>query len=252
MTAQTATAARLGRSRPHTALRVALLVALAVLTGFYVAVWCVRPMWHGAFDLHVYRGAMVWWRHGNPLYAFRLGHTPYGFTYPPFAALIMLPMAFVSWTAAMVITAVACGVAVVLTTWWLLVPIARRHGWSPWWATAVAIPLVVAMDPVRETIGYLQVNLFLAVLVLADVMALRRGRRWAGVGIGLATAIKLTPGLFIVYLALTRRWRAAVTAAFASARPWLRACGGFPRHWQRVIVRLARSAAASKGQHTRR
>jgi alpha-1,2-mannosyltransferase len=114
-----------------------------------------------------------------------------------------------------VITAAACAVAILLTTWWLLAPIARRHGWSPWWSTALAVPLVFALDPVRETVGYLQVNLFLAVLVLADVLALRRGRRWAGVGIGLATAIKLTPGLFIVYLVLTRRWRAAATAVAA-------------------------------------
>ena len=34
----------------------------------------------------------------------------------------------------------------------------------------------------------------------------------AGVGIGLATAVKLTPALFIVYLMITRQWRAAATA----------------------------------------
>ena len=41
---------------------------------------------------------------------------------------------------------------------------------------------------------------------------LRQRARWAGVGIGLATAIKLTPALFIVYLLVTRQWRAALTA----------------------------------------
>jgi alpha-1,2-mannosyltransferase len=55
--------------------------------------------------------------------------------------------------------------------------------------------------------------LVIAALVLGDVVALRRGHRWAGVGIGLATAIKVTPGLFLVYLAVTRRWRAAAVAA---------------------------------------
>jgi alpha-1,2-mannosyltransferase len=49
-------------------------------------------------------------------------------------------------------------------------------------------------------------------LVLADVVALRRGRAWCGVGIGLATALKLTPGLFIVFLLLIGRRRAAVVA----------------------------------------
>jgi alpha-1,2-mannosyltransferase len=60
--------------------------------------------------------------------------------------------------------------------------------------------------------GWGQINPFLAALVLADVAALRCGHRWAGVGIGLATAVKLTPGLFVVYLVLTRRWRAAAVA----------------------------------------
>jgi alpha-1,2-mannosyltransferase len=207
------------RQRRRTAWRVAGVGALAVLSLLYASVWVVRPFWHGGFDLSVYRGAMVWWWNGHPLYAYHLGHTPFGFTYPTFAALCMLPMAFVGATVATAITAVGCAVAIVVTTWWLVAPVARRHGWSPWWSTAIAVPLVFAMDPVRETVGYLQVNLFLAVLVLADVLALRRGRRWAGVGIGLATAIKLTPGLFIIYLVITRRWRAAITATatFAAA-----------------------------------
>ena len=55
--------------------------------------------------------------------------------------------------------------------------------------------------------------MFIFALVLADVVALRRGRAWCGVGIGLATALKLTPGLFLVFLVLIGRRRAAVVAA---------------------------------------
>jgi alpha-1,2-mannosyltransferase len=54
--------------------------------------------------------------------------------------------------------------------------------------------------------------MFILALVLADVVAWRRGRPWCGVGIGLATALKLTPGLFIVFLALIGRSRAAALA----------------------------------------
>ncbi|MEU8615018.1 glycosyltransferase 87 family protein, partial [Actinoplanes sp. NPDC048791] len=35
---------------------------------------------------------------------------------------------------------------------------------------------------------------------------------WAGLGVGLATALAVTPAFFIVYLAVTRQWRAALTA----------------------------------------
>ena len=59
-------------------------------------------------------------------------------------------------------------------------------------------------------------NLVLFALVVLDLVVLRGGR-WAGVGVGLATAVKLTPGLFVVHLALTGQWRAARTAAVTAA-----------------------------------
>jgi alpha-1,2-mannosyltransferase len=51
-------------------------------------------------------------------------------------------------------------------------------------------------------------------LVGADLLLLTRNdRRLAGIGIGIATAIKLTPGIFIIYLIVTRRYRAAAVAS---------------------------------------
>jgi alpha-1,2-mannosyltransferase len=48
------------------------------------------------------------------------------------------------------------------------------------------------------------------------------------VGIGLATAIKLTPGVFILYLLVTRRWRAAATAIGTATAATLIAAALFP------------------------
>jgi alpha-1,2-mannosyltransferase len=168
--------------------------------------------WHGGFDLKVYRGAVIWWLHHKPLYTFHRNATPYGFTYPPFAALTMLPMSLFSQSTALWINGTLSGVVLVVLTWWLVAPIAARHGWPRWFAVGVAVPLVYLIEPVRETIAYGQVNLYLVALVLLDVALLARGNRLAGIGTGLATAIKLTPGLFILYLLLTGRWRAAGTA----------------------------------------
>jgi alpha-1,2-mannosyltransferase len=58
----------------------------------------------------------------------------------------------------------------------------------------------------------------LLALVVGDLLG-RPGSRLRGVGVGLAAAVKLTPLLFVVYLAATRRWRAAATAlaTFAAA-----------------------------------
>ncbi|MGY1831013.1 glycosyltransferase 87 family protein [Geodermatophilus sp. SYSU D01180] len=173
--------------------------------------------WHNWFDLRVYDGAVEWWRSGRPLYDYTFGRTDYGFTYPPFAALAVLPMTLLSIEA---VAAVHAGLNLLVlagTTAWLVAPPARRHGWPVVFAVAAALPVVFVLEPVRETIGFGQVNLLLLALVLADVAALRRGWRWAGVGIGLAAAFKITPGLFVVYLLLTRRWRAAAVAVGTAA-----------------------------------
>jgi alpha-1,2-mannosyltransferase len=170
------------------------------------------PPFRGFFDLRVYRGAVMWWLDGHSLYSFHLENTTYGFTYPPFAAVCMLPLAFVPAGTAAVLTTVASAVAVVAITCWLVAPVARRHGWTRWFAVALAVPGVFAMEPIRETLAYGQLNTLIFALVLADVVALRRGRGWGGAGIGLATALKLTPGLFIVFLFLIGRRRAAAVA----------------------------------------
>jgi alpha-1,2-mannosyltransferase len=74
---------------------------------------------------------------------------------------------------------------------------------------ASALPLLI--DPIWQELWSGQVNLFLTLLVVADLCR-RDGARGRGIAIGIAAGIKLTPGLFIVYLALTRRTREAVTA----------------------------------------
>jgi alpha-1,2-mannosyltransferase len=130
-----------------------------------------------------------------------------------FAALVMTPASLVSWTVATWASTIASTVVVVLTTWWLVAPIARRKGWTPWFAVGVALPFVLETEPVRETLGFGQVNLFLVALVLADVLAVRRGWRWAGVGTGIAAAVKLTPLVFVLYFFFTGRRRAAWTGA---------------------------------------
>jgi len=207
------------RAAGGTGRRVAIVVALAVVVAGFLAVAAER---HGFFDLKVYYGAMHHWlRDGGELYDHMKPFSQYGFTYPPFAALVMSPMAVLPWHLAIVVSVTLAVVTSALVLWWLVDPISRREGWTRWFAFAVAACLVAAYEPMRETVNFGQVNTLLLVLVAADLLWLiaagspvpPRWRRFAGVGVGLATAIKLTPGIFIVYLLVTRRWRAAVTAA---------------------------------------
>jgi hypothetical protein len=214
---------------------VRLGVVLAAAVG---AVWAVYTYGreYTFFDMTIYHGAMVWWTQGGDLYDFVSPGTTLGFTYPPFAALVMAPMAILPALAAGWVNTVISLTALTLLLTWLLVPIADRHGWPRWFAVALAVPLAAATEPARETLGYGQVNLLLVVLIYADFVALRNRTRaatgetvtpegagrlrrlWnagalAGVGVGLASAIKLTPGLFIAYFLVTRQWRAALASA---------------------------------------
>ncbi|MEU8816339.1 glycosyltransferase 87 family protein [Actinoplanes sp. NPDC048796] len=116
-------------------------------------------------------------------------------------------------------------------------PVARRYGRASRPVVVVATVLALLLEPVRATLELGGLDLILFGLVVADLVALRRSawartratwwpqtaggsrlRRiwstgsWAGAGIGIASA--LAPGtlLFVAHLALTRQWRAALTA----------------------------------------
>ncbi|MDG4823668.1 glycosyltransferase 87 family protein [Asanoa sp. WMMD1127] len=196
--------------------QVAIVAGLAVAVAVFLALFAMR---HGFFDLKVYYGAVNYWinDHGM-LYDFLKPNSKYGFTYPPFAAIAMVPMAVVPWTLAILISLGLSFAATYALLRWLVLPIAHRYGWTPWFVLAVAFLLIAAFEPYRETITFGQVNLLLIFLVALDLLVgLAGGRRWAGVGIGLATAIKLTPGVFILYLLVTRRWRAFFVASGTAA-----------------------------------
>ncbi|WFE30789.1 glycosyltransferase 87 family protein [Solwaraspora sp. WMMD791] len=198
---------------------------------------------HDFYDLKIYLSAMRWWAEGNPLYDYVQPDVVQGelyFTYPPFTALLLRPFAAVGPGVAATVFTVGTLLAVVVTTVWLVTPIAHRRGLPRWWLAGLAVPLVVLIEPTRETIFLGQINMLLVVLILADLLfAVPQRSRWAGVGIGLATAIKLFPGIFIVYLLITRRWRAALVSCVAAAGATLLSAAVLPaeswRFWTQEL-----------------
>jgi alpha-1,2-mannosyltransferase len=145
---------------------------------------------------------------GAPLYDF--SRDGYGFVYPPFAALALLPVAWAPpalgywvWTAASV-------VCVQGSVWLLLgatgVGEPRRRRRLLLAGTLAVLPL----SPVLGTLVLGNVNLILLALVLTDLFG--RTGRYRGLLIGIAAGIKLTPLIFVPYLLLTGRVRAGVLA----------------------------------------
>jgi alpha-1,2-mannosyltransferase len=216
------------------AIRIAAVTALAAAVAAFLDWYGNR---HDYFDLRIYVSAMRWWADGHPLYDYAQPDRVQGelyFTYPPFAAALLRPFAEIPVGATIVIFLIGTAVAIGVTTWWLVHPVALRHGQPPWFIAGLAIPLVFAIEPTRETFTFGQINMLLIVLILGDLLLLvPRNSRWAGVGVGLATALKLYPGIFIIYLLAARRWRAAITASAAAAGATLLAAAMAPRDsWQ--------------------
>ncbi|MFE3743462.1 glycosyltransferase 87 family protein [Streptomyces sp. NPDC059134] len=208
---------------PHRAVatparRVLTAGCLVVATAVFLA---TVPLHRDFFDVAVYWGAVGDWVHGGRIYDYLKPGTHYGFTYPPFAAVAMAPMALVPWPVAVAVSVALSALASALLLYWLAAPVVRRalaartETTGPaWFVFTVVGCLFALLEPVRDTFSFGQVNLVLVALVLADARLLATGRgRYAGVGIGLATAVKLTPGLFIGYLLITGRRRQAGTAA---------------------------------------
>ncbi|WP_425308611.1 glycosyltransferase 87 family protein [Ammonicoccus fulvus] len=175
-------------------------------------------------DFEVYiRAARSFVAH-EPLYAAAEGQWP--FLYPPFAAILALPLGL--WPRGLVqFLWLALTVAGLLA----LLHRLRLRGWHIAFAAITALFLA---GPLRSTIGLGQVSILLMVMCLLDMAPGRgllidwldrvSGGRFAsrdrlvpaGVLIGIATAIKLTPGLFIPLLWFSGRRRAAVVASLTT------------------------------------
>ena len=190
--------------------RWAVAAALLALLGHAV----VLASWPAAhtllIDLQVYRAGAEHLVAGQPLYAGGvLLDLP--FVYPPFAAAVFVPMLVLPLPALKLLWT-ACSLALLgyvghRSLRSMGVPPGPVLGWS----VVGLVALASWLDPVRTTLYLGQINIVVLALVLADGLG-RPGSRWRGVGIGLAAALKLTPLLFVAYLLVLRRWRAAATA----------------------------------------
>jgi alpha-1,2-mannosyltransferase len=180
-------------------------------------------LFDGMIDLRVYRmGGSILLDHGS-LYDALLPGTDLPFTYPPFAAVAMVPLATLPWQVA-VVAWTTVSVLCLAMIWrsslpasaWVLLPNRRKNRWVLVLATLTALSLV--LEPVWETIRLGQINLLLTAMILFDLVRPER-RRWRGAWVGVAIGIKLTPLPFLAFLLVTRQWRAlrnAVTGLLAT------------------------------------
>lgn len=190
------------------------VVAPSVLVGLFVAATSfpdtsMVPWKPNMVDLEVYRLAGQLLRTGGDPYALP-GNLP--FLYPPFAAWVAVPLSALPDTWVQVGWILANIVAVLA--------IMYRLGLTGWKLSLGAAAVIYFVEPVQQTFAFGQVGVFLVAFVLLDLAPGPRlsgspRRLWPGWMTGVATAVKLTPGLFTVYLWVVGRRRDAIVSAVA-------------------------------------
>jgi alpha-1,2-mannosyltransferase len=201
--------------RGSRALLIAGAVVAAVAAVAYLVALATHPMKANlnGFDLQVYLGGAHEALH-RPLNLYSWHYRDdlgIQFTYTPFAALLFAGGLAIGFKALMALVSAVSVLALVATVWIAF----RELGWrslaSRAGATLLVTGLVFWTEPVQRELYLGQVELALMGLVVWDMCQPDR-RRWKGAAVGLAAGIKLVPALFIVYLLLTRRFRAALVA----------------------------------------
>jgi alpha-1,2-mannosyltransferase len=146
------------------------------------------------------------------------GHSPYasfdgsvsvvmtGFDYPPFAAVLVRPLALLGDHAAMVLwlwVSLACTIAGALI-------VARTALPESWPRTDIALLAALAFAPATYNYWHGQMNPVIFLLLALAFRSWVRGRELScGVLLGLAAGVKLAPAVLVIVLLRRHWWRGA-------------------------------------------
>ncbi|WP_442930410.1 glycosyltransferase 87 family protein [Mycobacterium sp. NBC_00419] len=205
------------------------MAQLAILALLVYAGWLLLGHIPYRIDIDVYRMGAQAWLDGRPLYAgdatfaTRIG-LDLPFTYPPLAAILFSPFAWLGLDAASIAITVITLVLLLVSIWivltrldvWQHSTLTGEPAWLRrcWLAAGIVALSVVYLEPIAANFAFGQINVVLMTLVIADCVP-RRTPWPRGLLLGIAIAFKLTPAVFLLYFVLRRDVRATVTA-FAS------------------------------------
>jgi alpha-1,2-mannosyltransferase len=177
-----------------------MLVALSIL---YAA--AVIPIGiHKGIDFEIHLKGAQGLLARQPLYS---EPASIGVWWPPFAILALTPFALVARLSLPLAKGTYALLSVACVAWSVarFGRAGRRH---------LALALAAVAVPLQINFDYLNLNAVLLALVVAAGFDLARRRDVrAGVWLGLATALKVFPGLLLLYAVYRGRWRAAAFGA---------------------------------------
>lgn len=234
-------------SRRATSWPYVIAVVVAIILIAYLSVWGQRY----GLDLKVYRDSVNSWRSGRNPYLRAFTQSGLSFTYPPFALLVLSPLAWAPfpvtlwllWAASL--AAASGSIVLVLRDMGATVTprlLCKAFTWS--------CVSVIALEPARSAIGYGQIEFILMFIVVADLLVTESPCR--GIGIGLAAAVKLTPLSFIIVLAVSRDVKSSLRAAASflvwTALSWLFWPQLSRTYWFHDVSDPARAGTVTYGQ----
>lgn len=219
------------------------------LVPLLISAYLLRKAWGNGLDLRVYWAGAKAFVEGGDLYARGLPETLNGamaFTYPPFAAALFSPMAFLPFEVVKITQAsfslAIAGILGALITRFLVgcgvLPTQSRR--SQFLLTAAFITgLVLMIGPWRVTLSVGQINPILMLLVVLDLLRPMRGHTRdvlpQGILTGIAAGIKLTPLTFLLYFVVRKDFKSAArmlgTFVATVSLLWLVAPSYSARYW---------------------
>ena len=143
--------------------------------------------------------------------------------YPPFFGVLFAPMVPIPY-----LLGAALWFLIRLTLLYFACQAIARMGWSmfkgkgtapplAWWV----VPVLMNIVTVLSNFGTSQINIFIFSLVVLGLdNFIKRKEHFTGLLIGIAAAIKLTPGLFVLYFAYKGNWKTVIWAILGGLICW--------------------------------
>ena len=205
--------------------------AIAALVRFE-KLW--TPGRFGRLDFRIYYEA-VDTTTAAALYDFEYKINNLGFTYPPFTALLLRPFTLFGLATAERIWYLVSFALLV----WFAHRCARLLPHDNEVVKSLACAFIIISMPVTLTLQFGQINALIGALLMIDMLLVDRGHRLGGIGLGLASAIKVTPAYLGVVFAAAGRVRhavvAGITAIAATALAAIALPGPSKDYWTSVL-----------------
>lgn len=202
----------------HSSFYPTALIAVGLVAGLAV-MWQQIRMNDEPIDMAIYIEGVRTFVRGGEVYSqpMQVGTVLLPFIYPPFGALVMVPLSFLSVKLAGDIMIGSSAVLLLACLYFIARAVLTPAGVSPAMQhvlVAVTWPAAMLLEPVVLNSSFAQINIIIMGLVVLDLVPRRRFLP-QGTLIGIAMAIKLTP-LVMLYFFLLKKNIRAIFVSFAS------------------------------------